>query len=176
MSNLNILRTATVTCLTVLALISVTQSVAADKPNFSGTYSSEVLKQTNGSPTNATLEVTQTEEAIEITWVESGKRATSRCPFNGQAGPYISPGQVSGTCKAVIKGKNLSLESMVVTHPQTSSSPVRIHTIERWQLSSDLQTLTIKSQSDFPDFPAEISGAVASSTSFVSRYRRTGNP
>ena len=156
-----------------LAVFSLSVAAVSDAPgalNFSGTYSSEISKHSKGPESSATLEVVQTDDAVEITRVEAGKRTTSRCPFNGSTGPYTTSGRVSGTCKAEIKGKSLIVESLVTTHPETSSTPVRIHTKERWQLSTDSQVLTIKSDSDFPDVSAAISSAIGAS--FVERFRR----
>jgi hypothetical protein len=70
------------------------------------------------------------------------------------------------------EGKYLFLESVIVTRPQPTASPVRIHTKERWQLSADAKSLTIKSDVDFPDFPAAISGAVAGDASTTRKYTR----
>lgn len=149
--------------------------LAADNASYSGRYSAQRVKGTpTGSP-DSVLEVVQSENAIEITRVESGKRTTSRCPFSGAVGDYTSPGGLGGTCKAQLKGKNLIVESVVLTHPQPTAT-VRIHTKDRWQLSGDTKTLTIKSDVDFPDFPAGVSAAVAGDTSTTTKYTRTENP
>ena len=146
---------------------------AEDSSSFSGKYSGERSKAASGSTIDSTLEVTQNEDKIEITRVEMGKITTSHCPFNSGAGTYMSPGGVSGTCKAQLKGKNLIIESVVVTRPQPTAGPVRVRTKERWQLSADSKVLTIKSDVDFPDFPSEISAAVAGTTSAIAHYART---
>ena len=78
-------------------------------------------------------------------------------------------------CKAQLKAKYLILESVVVTRRQATAT-VRMHTKERWQLSADGKNLTIKSDVDFPDFPSDISAAVAGDTSGTRKYTRTGNP
>ncbi len=87
----------------------------------------------------------------------------------------MSPGGVSGKCKAQVKGKYLILESVVVAQPQPRTA-VRMHTKERWRLSTDANTLTIKSDSDFPDFSPNISAAVAESTSGTTIYTRIEAP
>jgi hypothetical protein len=145
--------------------------LAADSLSFSGKYSAERSKGASGASTDSTLQVTQSEDKIEITRVEQGKRTTSQCPFNSTAGTHTTPGGISGTCKAQLKGKNLIIESVVVTHPQ-AAGPIRVRTKERWQLSADLKALTIKSDSDFPDFPSDISAAAAGSTSETAHYTR----
>ena len=63
----------------------------------------------------------------------------------------------------------------MVTRPQPTAT-VRMHTKERWQLSTDGKSLTIKSDVDFPDFPAGISATVAGDTSGTRKYTRIGNP
>src|SRR6266704_2594983 len=161
--------TALVVCVTLLCLNSQTLA-GAEKLNFSGKYSVERLKTTSGE-TSSTLEVVQTEDNIEITRVELGKKATSRCPFNGLEGDCTSPSGVSGKCKAQLKTKYLILESVVVVQPQPTAQ-VRMHTKERWQLSADTKILTIKSDVDFPDFPSNISAAVVGATSGTTKYGR----
>jgi hypothetical protein len=153
--------------------LSASPLLAADSLRFSGRYSAERSKTASGATTDSTLEVTQNQAKIEVTRVELGKITTSRCPFNGDDGTYITSGGASGTCKAQLKGKNLIIESVVVTRPQPTAGPIRIHTKERWQLSADFKVLTIKSDVDFPDFPSEISAAVAGTTSAIAHYTRT---
>jgi hypothetical protein len=149
--------------------------LAAENVSYSGKYSAQHVKGTPSGSPDSVLEVVQSENDIEITRVESGKRTTSRCPFNGPEGDYTSPGGVAGKCKAQLKGKNLIVESVVLTHPQPTAT-VRMHTKERWQLSSDSKTLTIKSDVDFPDSPAGVSAAIAGDTSSTTKYTRTENP
>jgi hypothetical protein len=163
-------------CATIATLHSGKAVQAADKQDYSGKYALQPTKTPSTPATGSTLEVVQTSAGIEVTTVESGKRATSRCPFDGSEGDYTSPGGVTGKCKAQIKGKYLFLESLVVTRPQPAASPVRIHTKERWQLSADGKSLTIKSDSDFPDAPAAVSAAVGGETSSTEKYTRIENP
>jgi len=155
------------TCLANLAL-------ASDKLNFSGKYIVEPAKNTLGGESDSTLEIVQNDDRIEITRLELGKKTISRCTLNGLEGDYTSPSGVSGKCKAQLKPKYLIVESVVATRPQQTSPPVRMHTKEKWQLSSDAKTLSIKSEVDFPDFSPEISAAVAPSTSGTTKYRRAG--
>jgi hypothetical protein len=152
-----------------------TIGLAADKVNYSGKYSADRPTVKSGVETDSTLEVFQNDDGIVVTRVELGKTTTSHCPLNGSEGEYTSPGGVSGKCKAQIKAKYLILESVVVTRPQRTAI-VRMHTKERWQLSADGKSLTIKSDMDFPDFPADISAAVTGDTSGTRKYTRTGNP
>jgi len=142
--------------------------------NYSGKYSAEQPKNGARRSSDSTLEVVQNEDSVEVTKVEQGKRTTYRCPFNGSDGEYASPTGVPGRCKAQLKGKSLNLEIVVVARPQPTAT-VHIHTNERWQLSPDGKTLTIKEHVDFPDVSPEISDAVAPNT-VTTTYTRNENP
>src|SRR5260370_6876082 len=137
-------------CVAMMAAVGVVvggsakPGLAAERVSYSGRYSAQRLKNTPSGSTDSVLEVVQSEDSIEITRVESGKRTTSRCPFNGSEGDYTSPGGVAGKCKAQLKEKNLIVESVVLTHPQPTAT-VRMHTKERMQRSSAAKTLTLKS-------------------------------
>jgi len=160
-----------------LAVFSLSVAAVSDAPgalNFSGTYSSEISKHSKGPESSATLEVIQTDDAVEITQVGAGKESKMHCPFKGSTGPYTTSGQVTGTCKAEFKGKSLLVETFVTGRAQPSGPAIRFHTKERWQLSADAQILTIKSDTDSPDVAAEINAALG--LSFVERYRRTQTP
>lgn len=156
----------------VLMFVSARLS-ASDKLNFSGKYIADQAKNPAEGENASTLEVVQSDDSVEIIRVELGKKTVSHCPLSGSDGDYTSPGGVSGKCKAQLKPKYLMLEAVVLTRPQQAASPVRMHTKEKWQLSSDSKTLTIKSEVDFPDFPADVSAAVAGTTSGTVKYKRT---
>jgi hypothetical protein len=159
------------TCVALVVTCFGENSLAADALNYTGKYSLLNRKSASGG-TDQTLEVVQNENAIEVTMVAQGRRTTNRYPLNGSEGDYASPSGVPGKCKAQLKGKQLLLESTVVAHPQPTASPVRMHTRERWQLSADSKTLTIQTDVDFPDFPADISTAVSGNTSGKEKYAR----
>jgi len=153
-----------------------TAGMAGDKANYSGKYSMQAGKATPGSASVPTLEVIQNQSNIEITRVEDGKRTSNKYPLDGSEGDYKSPGGVLGKCKAQWKGKYLVLESVVVSRPDASAPPVRVHTKEQWQLSADSNTLTVKSNVDFPDFPGELSKVAGAYGSGTQKYIRTANP
>jgi hypothetical protein len=168
-------------CISVVALLvamilstSARPALAGNATEYTGKYIAEPPKAASG-PAESALEVVQDENAIEITLMQSGKKTTSRCPLNGSEGDYTSPGGISGKCKAQLKDTNLIIESIVVTHPKPSTN-VRVHTKERWRLSKDAKTLTIKSAVDFPDFPSSVSSAVSGNTSTTFKYIRVGKP
>ncbi len=146
-------------------------ALTADALNYADKYSLQNRKPASGS-TDQILEVVQNENAIEVTTVAQGRRTTNRYPLNGSEGDSASPSGVPGKYEAQLKGKQLVLESTVITHAQPAASPVRMHTRERWQLSADSKTLTIQTDVDFPDFPADISAAVSGSTSGKEKYER----
>jgi len=49
---------------------------------------------------------------------------------------------------------------------------MRIHTKEQWDLSADSKTLTIRSEVDFPDAPADVSAIVGEYGSGKQKYIR----
>ncbi len=166
-------------CATWLALavtVSAIGGLAADKVNYSGKYSIQARKTASGSDTDATLEVVQNADSIEITRVERGKRTTNRYPLNGSEGDYTSPGGLAGKCKAQLKDKYLVLESVIAARPQPNAAPMRMHTKERWRLSADSRTLTVKSEVEFPDVPRGVSDIVGEYGSGTQKYTRTENP
>ena len=164
-----------VACIGFLMSWAASTGLAADKMNYSGKYSLKSRNNASGE-SESTLNVRQNEDSIEVTRLEQGKSTTNRYPLNGTEGDYMSPGGVSGKGKGQLAGKNLVLESFIVTRLQPSAPPVRIHIKEQWQLSADFKTLTIKSDVDFPDFPAEISGIAAAYGPGTQKYTRTENP
>jgi hypothetical protein len=100
---------------------------AADNVIYSGRYSAQRVKGAPSGSPESVLEVVQSDNDIEITRVESGKRTTSRCPFNGADGDYTSPGGVAGKCKAQLKGKNLIVEAVVLNPPTAHSYGPNAH-------------------------------------------------
>lgn len=150
--------------------------IAADKANYSGKYSRQERKTASGNKIDSTIEVVQSADHIEITRVEQGSRTSNRYPLNGSEGAYTSPGGLAGKCKAQLKDKYLVLESEVTNKPSPNAPPVRVHTRERWQLSSDSKTLTVKSDMDFPDAPREVSSLVGQYRSGTQKYARVENP
>ncbi|MGD0130695.1 MAG: hypothetical protein ABSE57_01570, partial [Bryobacteraceae bacterium] len=136
-------------------LVPPVTAAAGDKPNFSGSYlltgSKGAFKFKKG--TSQTVQVVQTESTIEITRTTEGLKNVNNTPLDGTEGVYNSPGGPRGKCAARFKGKSLVLDTLVVTRPQPKGPDVQIHTRERWELSSDSKTLTIRSDVDFPGSP-----------------------
>ena len=148
-----IARSANAFMLAVL-LGAVASIVAADKFDFSGSYT---LKKTSGAAKPGKsevwiLRVNQSESAIEVTRELNGRHYVNKFPLDGSEGKYVSPGGPTGTCKAQLKSKSLILDSFVTTHPQPNGPAVQMHTRERWDLSSDSNTLKIHTDVNFPQF------------------------
>jgi len=162
--------------LALLLAIAAFTGPAGDLPSFTGKYSPTDKK--DKSISKVVLEVVQTGDAIEVTRVDrtdKDKRTTNRYPVDGSDGDFVSPSGIHGKCRAQFKGKQLILESLVEVQLPSSGRAIREHTRERWQLSADGKTLTIQTDVDFPDFPGEISAAVAGDTSGRKKYVRVGD-
>lgn len=141
-----------------LALCAAATICAADRTNFSGSYTLTPRKEPRKSEqeTVKTLTVVQTESSIEVTEVEGGRSSTYHYPLSGQDGIYITPTGLRGTCKAKLKKNDLILESFVTTRPDPNGPPVQIHTKQKWELSADLKTLRIHVEVDSPQSPISI--------------------
>jgi len=154
-----IARSVNVLMLAVL-LGAVVSIGAADKFDFSGSYT---LKKTSGAAKPGKgevwiLRVSQSESAIEVTRELNGHPYVNKFPLDGSEGKYVSPGGPTGTCKAQLKSKSLILDSFVTTHPQPDGPAVQMHARERWDLSSDSNTLKIRTDVDFPQFSGTLNG------------------
>jgi hypothetical protein len=124
-------------------------------PDFSGSYT---ISGGKGSfkfkkGMSQSLQVNQTAVALEITKTVNGTAIANRLPLDGSVGAYNSQGGPKGECTARFKGKSLVVDYVVTTHPQPNGPPVQIHTRERWELSSDAKTLTIRTDVDFTNSP-----------------------
>lgn len=124
-----------------------------DKPDFTGSFSLSAvkgaLKITKADPW--LLRIAQTDQDIEITKMADGKSTTNRFKLDGTESPYTTESGVKGVSKARIKGKTLIVETLVIVHPKSNGPAVQTHTKEQWKLSSDLKTLTIRNEVDFPN-------------------------
>src|SRR5258707_14798577 len=89
--------------------------VAAERPNFSGSYTlkRDKVDSISNEATVWTLIVIQTEVAIEVTRVENGQWNVTRYPLDGTEGTYTGLGGAPGKCKGQFKRKILILESVV---------------------------------------------------------------
>jgi hypothetical protein len=142
---------------------------SADAPNFTGKYAAQAK---NVSANDQTLEVVQTADGVEVTQTYKGKRVTNHYPLGAGDAEYKSPGGAMGKCKAQLKGKQLFLESIVTTRPRAQGPLMRVHEKQRWQLSSDFETLTIQTDVDFPDVRSDVSALVGAGVSGREKYAR----
>jgi hypothetical protein len=137
----------------ILAIASI--ATAADKPDFSGTYTltgaKGGFKLKKGE--SWTLEVSQADSTIEVTTNQNGLRTKNKFLFSGAESIYVSPGGVKGTSKTQLKGKTLTIETFINSSPTPNGTAAQLHTRERWELSSDSKTLTIQHQVDSPSVP-----------------------
>jgi len=128
------------------ALLLLASNVAASESrDFSGSYN---LTKTKGGAfqarkgTDWTLDVVQSATAVQVTKVRNGRRFLNVFPLNGTEGVYNDPSGVTGKCKGHFRGRYLYLDSLVMVRPK-SGPTIQGHTIERWELSADMKTLTI---------------------------------
>jgi hypothetical protein len=124
---------------------------AANDQNFTGKYLHPGEKDHSDLDPAVTLDVVQSDEAVEITRVDSVGKTSNRYLLNGAEEDCISPSGVSAKCKAQLKGRFLILEIVVASRDRESGALIRIRTVEQWHLSGDSKTLTIKLRVDFPD-------------------------
>jgi hypothetical protein len=141
----------------VLAAVASRPDLAgAGRTDFSGAYTlkaskaaSKILKRGSW-----TLRVVQGDPSIEISILKDGKLYDYYdAKLDGTQASYKSPGGPSGICRAQFKGGSLVLDTLVTTRPPGGSLLVQMHTRERWTLSSDGRTLTIRRDVDVPSEP-----------------------
>jgi hypothetical protein len=134
-----------------LAAIAVPHAIfAAPNLNFTGKYVHRGDKSNSDLDPEVTLNVVQSDQAVEITKEGPGGILFNRFLLNGSEQDCVTSNRVSARCKAQLKGRNLIVESLVDSSDQTSGGLVHIHTVEQWQLSGDLKTLTIRLRVDYP--------------------------
>ena len=132
--------------------IFISEAAGAETPDFSGSYTMTGVKGGSKSMKSGSsaLQVTQTDTSIEVTKIIDGKSSMNRFKLDGTEIPYKSEGGAQGVGAARFKGKTLTIDTQVSTRPQANGPAVQIHTKEQWTLSADLETLTIRTDVDFP--------------------------
>jgi len=160
-------------CLFAFCLTTIT--FAGAKPDFSGTYAAEQKESGKRTAPPDTLRVVQTEVAIEVTLLHGDKSLTNRFPLDGSEGDYITERGVRAKCKAQLNNETLVLEILTVSPPTPTpngeSKSTRFRTIEKWRLSKDMNTLTIKTEIKSPDVSPAIMAAAFHP--MPEKYRRT---
>ncbi|HXN00168.1 MAG TPA: hypothetical protein VN982_17010 [Candidatus Dormibacteraeota bacterium] len=135
-------------------LLLLGSAAIADKPGFSGSYTLTKIKGGNFQVKKGsvwTMDVVQTAAVIQVTKVRNGKKFVNTILLDGTEGlceglDGITPEgmtKVGGRCKGHFKERYLYLESFVVFQSKVSW-PKRFHVTERWELSPDLKTLTVR--------------------------------
>ena len=144
--------------LSCAALCAAATVPAADRIDFSGSYTLTPSKKSGNTSKEPlkTITVAQSENSIGITEVEDGRTNTYQYPLNGHEGAYVSPGGLKGTCRGQFRKNSLILESVVTAHPQAGGPAIQIHTKQKWELSSDLRTLTVRVDIDSPQSPINV--------------------
>jgi hypothetical protein len=146
--------------LVVLAAAAIPHAgFAAGNLNFSGKFVHRGDKSRSDLDPEVTLEVVQTEQAIQITRADQGGKTSNRFLLNGAQEDCVSATGVPAKCKAQIKGKSLILETIIESKDQSSGALVHIRNVEQWQLSGDSKTLTVKLRVDFPGGNSNISSS-----------------
>ncbi len=139
-----------------VGLACALSSEAANMPDFSGSYSLKSVKGEDkpDSGDALSLQVAQTATEIKITTVTDGHPSTERFSLNQNGAKCTDADGGDATCTAQWKGKTLVLERVYTAHPTENGPDVEMHTRERLDLSSDGKTLTIRTDTKAPDYPA----------------------
>lgn len=137
------------------ALWAPLRAPAATMPDFSGSYTLKSVKgEDKPDPTDAlSLQIAQTADEIRITTVTDGHPSTEIFSI-GQAGHCGQTAGADSKCTAQWTGKLLELEMVYTAHPTENGPEIEMQTRERLQLSSDGKTLTIRTETKAPDYPA----------------------
>ena len=146
--------------------------LAVTKADYSGTYAAQQKSGKAGSPKPTVIRVIQTDATIEIIRTENEKTVTNRLPLDGSEADYSSPTGKRGRGRVQFQGDDLLVEWHVTT-PGADGKPILWHTKERWKLSSDKRTLTIKSEVDSPDFAPAVMAAALPNNPWTDTYQRT---
>jgi hypothetical protein len=145
--------------------------LATARADYSGTYTAQQKAGKAASPNPVVIHVTQT-DTIEIIRTEGEKSVTNRLSWDGSEADYTSPTGKRGKGWVQFKEDDLLIEWVVVSS-NGDSKPIRLHTKERWSLSSDKHTLTIKSEVDSADIPPAVMAAALPNNPWTVTYQRT---
>jgi hypothetical protein len=149
---------------------------AATKPDFSGTYATKQNNDGKSAAGTVLLRVVQSDSSVEVTRINGDKTTTNRFPLDGSESDYTTETGVRGKCKAEMKNDTLILESLVASPARADRPSIRFHTTEQWQLSSDRNTLTVKTEIKSPDMPAEVMARAFPNNPRKEQYQRTDKP
>jgi hypothetical protein len=153
-----------------LSISLATIGGATTKYDFSGSYAPQPKK--SDKAITASLRVVQTELAVEVTRIYGDKSVTNRFPLDGGEGDYTTESGVRGKCKAQLKNDILVLESLVTSRLSANGPSLRFDTVEKWRLSADTKTLTIKTEIKCPDMPVDVMAAAFPDNPWTDKYQR----
>jgi len=157
----------------VLLICVAATAVAATKPDFSGTYSAQPKNDGKSTARSTVLHIVQTDFAVEVTRIYGNKSSTNRFPLDGSEGDYTTETGVRGKCQAHVKDESLVLESLVASVASSNRPSIRFQITEELQLSTDNNTLTIKTEIRSPDMSAEVVGAAFPNNPRTVKYQRS---
>jgi hypothetical protein len=142
-----------------------------DRPNFAGSYKLTAIKGgiRQQQAASWTLRVAQTESIVEVTKAMDGFEISYRCPVDGEPAKFSTPDGGIGTCRARWKEKTLELEKLISRRPKPKAAEVQTQIWERWKLSSDSKTLTIRVDVNFPGTPISGAQLIGPSTEIYAR-------
>jgi len=140
-----------------LTLLLVLNSQASSKqnPDFSGTYTLQSVSRSDSStrhfPKNIpvgkqTLQVIQTGNSLEASFVsETGTTSTRKYKLDGSESENVDFDGTPTTDRASVKGNTLVVRSSIKVKAGALKG-VPVDQIQKWGLSPDLKTLTVRQQ------------------------------
>lgn len=162
--------TAKVLLLPIALVLAVPPvSTAAPKHDLSGEYTlvaSRGAFKFHGAAW--VLNITQTDSSIEIVKTVDRQKCISKFKLDGSEGVYTASSGQQGSGKAQMKGHALIVDGYV-THLESTTAGMQIHTHEKWELSSDGKTLTVNVHVDFPKSALEGYNAIDPWTEIYAR-------
>jgi hypothetical protein len=135
-------------CLTILSLVLIPDGCFGQVgPNFSGSYQLTSRRGVTKKKKALPLEILKVHHEglmLDVIITREGKEEQRHFTLDGSESKTIHPQGGVTTEKARIKKTALEIESIF----HLSGNPVSFRMKEKWQLSRDAKTLTIRSQED----------------------------
>lgn len=139
-----------------LAVAPLVAFAASGTPDLSGSYSLKSVKgEDQPGPGDAlALQIVQTATEVKLTTITDGHPNTEEFGLGENGVKCKDSDGGDATCTAQWKGKTLVVEKVYTAHPTQNGPDVEMHTRERLDLSSDRKTLTVRTDTKAPDYPA----------------------
>jgi hypothetical protein len=154
----------------VFGIFLTTIAWAAARADFSGNYAAQQKK--GDKALTASLRVIQTDSTVQVTRIYGDKSLTNSFPLDGSEGDYTTETGVRGKCSAQLNGETLVLKTLAGPPPKAGTPPLHFEIIEKWQLSPDTKTLTIKTEIKSPDMPNDVITAAFPDNPQTEKYQR----